>query len=652
MREAVLFDFPPHVHSFILVSDPDHVLDDETILKTLIERGFTLLQKDDPAALRMAYRQAQPVTTATPLVVVTSRKLDQLPYDLWQQSHHVTLALHTFFPNLDYPTVRQLSPGQRSVLARAVAGDPISRPLSVKASQTYVLEHVFGITPAVTSGPSSMLLWLDAYHSQVDPMPPILVAVMGKLLQSKPWAASWPVVDLLSSPDAYRRFVRSAWSDYVSRTVKESGPDYTASSLAFATDPALQDALPRLLRSGTLEPMQIDQPAHLPRWTQPALSQDELGVHRRKFTEGLAAVGAILDQSTLAWTDWQVLARRWAQLTLSRYHTRSHMPIDPDQERTFGDFQTEIDARFLAWLQTQYASLSARRLPTPHHLFHVPGYLADQRRNRTKVALLILDGMSLAVWQQIRRVWELRHPTWDLEEKLVLAQIPTITAISRQALISGMPPSQFADSLTHNQREGELWRLFWQNQGLAASAISLAHLSARTAPQIPANLDSRRTQALCLISPVIDAIVHGATQGLADVHASVQLWLDQDANTGSLWLEEVVERLLKTGYAVFVTSDHGHVACMGMGQPQEGVTVTTRSKRARLYSVDQFAQSVQDQYPDTVLWSDDGLLPKGLRVLMPQLRQAFAPHGAQVVSHGGVTIEEMIIPLVQINRRS
>lgn len=649
MYDAVLSNFPRAIYPLSLVSDPDHVLDDEMIMATLVERGFRLLQEGDPAALRMAYHQAQPVTLATPLIVVTPGSLNQLPYDLWQQGHHVTLALHTFFPNLDYPTVRQLSPGQRSVLARTVDATPNSRSLSRKASQTYVLEHLFGITPAVMAGPSPMLLWLDAYHSRVDPMPADLVAHLVRELRTRSWAATWPLEELLASPDVYRRFVRTAWGEYVTQAVKEFSPGYTTLPiLSFETDPGLQDALPRLLRSGTLEPMQVESPTRLPGWTQPALSHDELGVNRRKFTEGLAAIQSVLGQPDLSWPDWQLLAQRWAQLTLSRFHSRANVPIDPEQQASYDGFRDQIDSRFRQWLQIHYATLSARRLPTPHHLFHVPGYLAAQRRDHAKIALLILDGMSLAVWQQIRAAWGQRHPTWAMDEKLVLAQIPTITAVSRQALVSGLPPAQFADSLTHNQREADLWGLFWQNQGLAANTIALAHLPNRTTAQIPGDVDSRRTLAFCLINPVIDAIVHGATQGLGDVHASVQLWLDQADGQGSPWLEALVGGLLANDFAVFVTSDHGHVAAVGMGQPQEGVAVTSRSKRARLYTVRQFAQSVQSQYPETVLWSDDGVLPRDISVLMPQDRQAFAPEGAQVVSHGGLTIEEVVVPLVQI----
>ncbi|MBA3945730.1 MAG: hypothetical protein H0X37_14325 [Herpetosiphonaceae bacterium] len=109
--------------------------------------------------------------------------------------------------------------------------------------------------------------------------------------------------------------------------------------------------------------------------------------------------------------------------------------------------------------------------------------------------------------------------------------------------------------------------------------------------------------------------------------------------------------MLESGYTVTLTSDHGHVEATGIGQPQEGVVAVSRSKRARLYNSEDLARNVQANYPVTILWHADKLLPADLWVLMPQGRGAFAPLGELVVSHGGLTLEEMIVPLVTITQR-
>jgi hypothetical protein len=119
MVEAVLSHFAAHTHPLTLVSDPDGVLIDEDILTEMYDRGFTLIQEHDPVLLRHRIERARPWSADRPLVVVTERPLNTLPYDLWQQGHPVTLALHTFFPKLSYPELRDLTPAQRARLTGA-----------------------------------------------------------------------------------------------------------------------------------------------------------------------------------------------------------------------------------------------------------------------------------------------------------------------------------------------------------------------------------------------------------------------------------------------------------------------------------------------------------------------------------------------------
>lgn len=89
-----------------------------------------------------------------------------------------------------------------------------------------------------------------------------------------------------------------------------------------------------------------------------------------------------------------------------------------------------------------------------------------------------------------------------------------------------------------------------------------------------------------------------------------------------------------------------------MGQPQEGLAVETRSKRARIYRDENAALAVQQDYPDTILWHGQGLLPDDAWVLVGNGRLAFAPKNEIVVTHGGLTLDEMVVPLIQIKPKA
>jgi len=72
----------------------------------------------------------------------------------------------------------------------------------------------------------------------------------------------------------------------------------------------------------------------------------------------------------------------------------------------------------------------------------------------------------------------------------------------------------------------------------------------------------------------------------------------------------------------------------------------------RIYSDRLAALRVQDAFADTILWDNDGLLPEQMSALMPANREAFAPAGEVVVTHGGISIDEVIVPFIQITKES
>ena len=79
MSAEILSLFPAHVHPLTLVSDPDGLLADETMLAALNERGFTLLTESDPILLRNRIESLKPWTVDKPVIVITSAALEALP---------------------------------------------------------------------------------------------------------------------------------------------------------------------------------------------------------------------------------------------------------------------------------------------------------------------------------------------------------------------------------------------------------------------------------------------------------------------------------------------------------------------------------------------------------------------------------------------
>lgn len=644
MINRILTLFQPHTHSLFLVSDPDNVLNEEQLLVSLAERGFSLVQAEDCVQLRVTLGRTS-FSQTRPTIVITQQPLNQLPYDLWQQGHPISLQLSQFFPNLAYPVVRQLSSEQRWQLNLAAMP---TRRLGDNESKKFVLQHVFGAEPERLKVPAQFILWLSDYHQRVRKMPAALADYLLSQIQSEPVYDTWPLADLIGDKVAFSQFINGAWQSFIQSNSEgiageRSEIAYQVAPL-FAENGPLQDTLPALVRTGALTPVSVLQPEKLPAWAKSGVvAANESAQEKRAAAlwENLEVLREDLGNGR--WEQWQQIARTWASLTNLRYAGHNQF-----NKSAYAEWQARLDNTFVTWLQERYGPLGVQRLPVPHHVHHLPYLLAIQHeKGQSRHALLILDGLSLGDWQLVEERWQASHRDWEIQEQLVLAQVPSITAVSRQALVSGLRPADFSDSLHTNQQEAKRWQQFWMQKGLPSSSIGYSHLKLGN-HELPVELGSSRIQILCLVNNNIDKMLHGASLGAADVQGSLRLWLEEQAPQ----LETIIADLLQRGFLVTISSDHGHVEARGVGQPSEGLAVETRSKRARIYRDENTAVAVQRDYPDTILWHDKGLLPRDGWVLLANGRTAFAPQNEVVVTHGGLTLDEMIVPLVQIKQRA
>ena len=685
--EAILEFFPPHTHPLTLVSDPDELLADAQLIAALRERGFRLLQGDDPIRLRLAVRQARPFTAEWPIAVVTTGELNNLPYDLWQQGRHITLTLSTYWPGLELGVLRALTPRQRRLLGVGTNRSP-ARQLTALETRELALQRVFGFNSEQISTPAALVGWLAEYHTGTERLPLMLAEHVLAQLRTKASFSDWPLEHLISDAKFFHEWAQRGWEAFVAggpenpeatatgpvdqQSPMEDGREYAmGAELHFAGDPALQDALGTLVRYGAIHPVPVRarEAMWYESWAQPGIIVADAEEWGRELATILTAIEARLAQGINDWKGWRRLAVSWAEIAGRRYGMEYAFPTSMNER--YEQVARTLDDSFLAWLAAQYAQLAGRALPTPHHLFHIPAKLArDLRKDpQARIALLVLDGLSLADWLLIRPVWKTRHPDWRIEETHILAQVPSITAVSRQALISGVRPNELTRELIERPREERAWKAFWQQHSLPREASSYARLPDLIGAEYPEAITSRLTRAICLISTVIDDIVHGATQGAAGVYAALTVWLGTNADKrqdegvagpgaateavqqGSAWMEGLIDLLLTEGFTVTVTGDHGHVEAIGAGNPREGVLASTRSKRTRLYTSLELAQNAAARLPDTIIIDNRWLCPREVFPIVPLRRIAYATEGERVVTHGGLTVEEMIVPLITLTRQ-
>ncbi len=630
MLNELLKLFPRKAYHLILAHDPDGLLNEESVLAALNERGFTLIHEADPVHLRHRAENSKPFSIDTPIIIRTENPLNTLPFDLWQQGHHISLGLNVFFPNLAYPVLKQLAPNQ---IWRLNQSPSSIKRLGQRGTLEYVLKNVFELDLAAIAATEDWVIWLNTYHQKLDGLSDLLFDF---ILAHKDAKKLPDLGSLIISKDAYNQFLQKEWGEFINtHGVREAHAQYV---INFSTCPKLQHQIGSIISKGMLTPVEVPEPQKLPHWAQPGIFAANEDPDALRLGELEETLGAITDANLVAyrWEQWQDLAWTVAEYT-SLYQTQTN-------DKTDMSYFNVIEKAFLMWLQNRYSVLATQKLPKPHHLFHLPHYMAYKRRkeNLEKAALVIMDGMALADWIFIRNAWQDRNPGWKFNSQLVLAQIPSITAISRQAMVSGLRPVDFSESLVNNQLEPKQWNTFWQNEGVSPKAcIYERHNNEANLDWI----DTPRLEIVCLINNSIDDLVHNTTLGLADFFASLNIWLEKDSHS----FEGIISDLLSREFSVYLTSDHGHIEASGFGSISEGLTVQTRSKRARVYKDNNFAKQNQKIVSPSMIWSGDGLLPDNIFALIPKENHAFVPHEKIVIAHGGASISEVVVPLVTIS---
>ena len=153
-----------------------------------------------------------------------------------------------------------------------------------------------------------------------------------------------------------------------------------------------------------------------------------------------------------------------------------------------------------------------------------------------------------------------------------------------------------------------------------------------------------KTRVVGLVVDKVDKIMHGMELGAAGMHNQVRQW------AGQPFMANLCDLLLENGFRVYLTSDHGNIEAVGCGRPAEGAVADLRGERVRVYPDPLLRGRVKERFSESMEWPPIGLPEDYLPLLAPS-RSAFVRENDRVVSHGGASLEELVVPLVQIETR-
>ena len=661
-RSQILREFTPKVARLTLVADPDGLLLEEGILEGIRERGFELIPFEDHIAFRYAYeskfRSRWDRGEHTDLVVVLRSQasdLSGLPYDLLQAGRRLSFNLGDIFPNLSYPVVTALDRGDLDALYEAQKRHAPGQ-LGDNATKEFVLRHVFEIAPELVKQPSDLLRVLLRRHYRGQRIPDDLDKRFIQLLRQSSAFDDWPLETLVSDREAFFAFLQERWPIFLDREaakgtsgVREDMKPYSLSikgpvELPFDHDD-IRVYIDNLFVEGLLHPVQHEHADTLSRtWVGIGLRTAPTEERSRRLGKLIDSLKASIPAEDAKYTDWFHFARGWAEAILLA-NDQAEAISEPMDER-IKNLQAQVDAGFAAWLFKRYAGLVNLPPVPPVMLHHLPRFLARQMgEDRTaKIALIVVDGLAMDQWLVVRDALASRQPGFRFREQAVFAWIPSLTSVSRQATFAGKAPIFFPNSIQTTDREPALWAQFWADHGFAPNeVVYIKGLGDGNLETVSEALFHPRARVAGLVVDKVDKIMHGMEMGTAGMHNQVCQWAKQP------YLNTLLDLLLDRGFRVYLTSDHGNLEAEGCGRPSEGAVADLRGERVRIYPDAALRGKVKERFPAALEWGTVGL-PENYLPLLAPARQAFVQENRRTVSHGGISVEELIVPLIQIER--
>ena len=670
-RDTLLEAFVPRVSKLTLVADPDGLLTEEQLARDLRDRGFDLIEYTDAVAFRYAYETQYRATwdrgESTDLVVILrlpDSELESLPYDLLQAGRRLSFTLGELFPHLSYPVIEQLDRCLLDLIYTAQAQAAPER-LGDNASRDFILRHVYGIAAELLATDVDLLRALLRLHYGHLRLPPTLAARLIQVLTAKPVFAAWPLDKIVPDAETFFAFLQERWPLFLAglsqdgrvqdqnlgqaawQDLQYPGPE----CLPFAHQD-IRVYIDNLFVEGKLAPVRVAvdlsaKDAWLRSGIRLADGEDE--------STRIARLFDLIDQDPPSdpWSPgaWLAFAPKWAELT-ALVHRQPPGPLATDPRSRLSTVGETINARFGDWLARHFASLINLPPVSPVMVHQIARRLARdlEAGTRQRLALIVMDGLALDQWVSIRQHLQggdggSRRP-WIIREAAAFAWIPTLTSVSRQAIFAGRPPLYFPTSIQSTNGEERLWKQFWEGHGL--SRLDVAYLrglgDGDAAHLLETAIHPAKTRVVGLVIDKVDKIMHGMQLGAAGMHNQIRQWCQEG------FLETLIEHLLERDFEVWLTADHGNIPCEGRGRPAEGVIAEVRGERARIYPTAELRAQVAAAFPFAHPWQPTGLPPDYFPLLAGG-RDAFVNPGTRLVGHGGISLEEVIVPLVKFERR-
>lgn len=427
----------------------------------------------------------------------------------------------------------------------------------------------------------------------------------------------------------------------------------------------MDEAIGRRIDDFLLKPV---RPAQIFLALKRLLESDRLQESRRA-RDYVAELARLRSESAggLDWRGWVDLYGRSAQ-----WDVELDQVDDVGLKQAQADQRRELNVEFSQMVEASYASWARGDGAPPLSTDVIARWVAPAIREGRRVTLIVIDCMRLDQWLTVD---PLLRPFFDINLEHHVSILPTATPYSRNAIFSGLFPEEIGrqhpeywqegpgDERSKNRYERQLLDLQLARLELGAKpAKYLKVYNAEEANNVRRNIATLRdTQFVAIVFNFLDMLAHGRSESdllkeLAPDESAfrsvMRSWFLHSA------LFEVLKWLAKQDGIVIVTTDHGAVlsrrSALVYGNRETstnlrfkfGTNLSCEARQAiHVKDPARFRLPVDGSHKTYIIAKEDFyfVYPTRFHEYENKYRGSF--------QHGGISLEEMILPVAVLTPR-
>ncbi len=554
-------------------------------------RGFLSISKSQEPP------QETVESSAKRLLIFRPSEKVYFPSDIENKAEAFSWGLKSVFPQLDHETVRSFPASIYQKLYTSCKNSVYSHQNpDEKSTLNLICSWIWGTDLRRITSREQLLSFLYNVYQDIDTIPEPLKANMIKIGFS--FQESDPLPEIIwKNAASFNSWIKSKLQEYRKADAlnKEFDIDFSNSSLTGIREKIQSDGL--------------------------------TAISSKRFQ----LVKEIWEALKCSPVNWRIIAMKWGKVSYSKDEGLI-------EEEEYRKLDAELTAKFEPFILNHYNELfpqnSRDNLVTIDRAMQYIG-----QKEGEKKLLFCFDGMAFQEWYCIKAYLE-EKGIFGFKENAICAMLPTVTSISRRALFCG---EKITDKLKSEDKGFvEYVEENWENkEGKYVECFINAGSNW--------NQNYLDFEYLGIINNLIDNIAHHLPH-ITDTKNKSPM---QELLKTELYKSELAKTFrtfLEAGYKVFITSDHGTIWCEGNGYVVEKYLADPESKRALKYKEDVLARDYcKDKPTELYLFHNNETLGTD-SIIIPKGRKMFAKKHITGINHGGVHLEEVIIPFIEVSK--